>query len=148
MKVMITGHMHERCKGREVEIEDWIVHTLQKLHPDECITGCAKGVDSVFAWQAMYLNLPLVCAFPYKHDLSPAEQRMKDYAKEVHVQTDTWHKSCYLDRDKWMVDRAGVVLVVWGGRPGGGAYYTKQYAEKLGKQIIYFPWSTNENGSN
>lgn len=115
-KVMITGHRPERLKGREAEITEWINNTIKSLtDEDECITGCAKGVDTLFAFAAMNKNIPLVCAFPYKHELSEPEQQMHDYAKEVHWETESWYKACYLNRDKWMVDRADIVLVVWEG---------------------------------
>ena len=49
--------------------------------------------------------------------------------------------ACYLNRDKWIVDRADIVLVVWDGIPKGGTYYTMQYAKEKGKRILLFPWS-------
>lgn len=138
MKVMVTGHRPERIAGRESDIYNWLDNKLSCISAsdlEECITGCAKGVDSIFADVAMHNNFPLVCAFPYKHELSKPEQIMHDYAKEVHWQTDNWYKSCYLDRDKWMVERADLVLVVWDGKPVGGTYYTMEYAKKLKKQV-------------
>ena len=102
-KVMITGHRPERLKGREAEITEWTKNTIKSLtDEDECITGCAKGVDTLFAFAAMNKNIPLVCAFPYKHELSEPEQQMHDYAKEVHWETESWYKACYLNRDKKM----------------------------------------------
>lgn len=141
-KVMITGHRPERLKGREAEITEWINNIIRSLtSEDECITGCAKGVDTLFALAAMNKKIPLVCAFPYKHKLSEPEQQMHDYAKEVHWETEEWYKACYLNRDKWMVNRADIVLVVWDGIPKGGTYYTMQYAKEKGKRILLFPWN-------
>ena len=145
MKVMITGHRPERLGERINDVYNWIDTQFAKLgseNIEECITGCAKGVDTIFADCVIHNGLPLVCAFPYTHALSEPEQIMRDYAKEVHFQTEEWYKACYLDRDKWMVDRADVVLVVWDGIPKGGTYYTKKYAESKGKTVILFPWES------
>lgn len=128
---MITGHRPERLKGSAIR---------SLTSEDECI-GCAKGVDILFAFAAMNKKIPLVCAFPYKHKLSELEQQMHDYAKEVHWETKSWYKACYLNRDKWMANRADIVLVVWDGIPKGGTYYTMQYAKEKGKRILLFPWN-------
>lgn len=145
MKVMITGHRPERLGERINDVYNWIDTQFAKLgleNIEECITGCAKGVDTIFADCVIHNSLPLVCAFPYKHALSEPEQIMRDCAKEVYFQTEEWYKACYLDRDKWMVDRTDVVLVVWDGIPKGGTYYTKKYAEDKGKTVILFPWES------
>lgn len=140
-KVMITGHRPERLGDKAEAVRKWIEETLQGIDNIEaCISGMAKGVDYTFATVAMVKGLPLIAAFPYRHKLSEPEQICHDYAKEVHWETETWYKSCYLDRDRWMVDHADIVLVVWDGQPGGGAYYTMKYAQQQGKQIILFPW--------
>ena len=148
IRVMITGHRPERLKGREAEILEWINNTINSLtSEDECITGCAKGVDTLFATAAINKHIPLVCAFPYKHKLSEPEQQMHDYAKEVHWETEEWYKACYLNRDKWMVNRADIVLVVWDGIPKGGTYYTMEYAKEKGKRILLFPWNKDDNSN-
>lgn len=140
MKIMVTGHRPERLEGMGLDSSDvfnWCRKILQQYTDiEECITGCANGVDTYFADAVMDLGLPLICAFPYRHKLSKPEQKMASYAKEVHWQTEEWYENCYLDRDEWMVKRADVVLAVYDGKVGGGTYYTVKKAKELGKQVI------------
>lgn len=73
-KVMITGHKTERLDGREAEVKEWILKTLKSLGDTYNFTGMARGADTLFAEAVKELGRPLVCAFPYRHDLSPVEQ--------------------------------------------------------------------------
>ena len=41
-----------------------------------------------------------------------------------------------LDRDRFMVEHANVVLAVWNGKPAGGTAFTVDYARRSGKRII------------
>lgn len=139
-KVMITGHKTERLDGREAEIKEWILKTLKSLGDTYNFTGMARGTDTLFAEAVKELGRPLVCAFPYRHDLCPAEQEFYDYAEQVYFQSHEKYDGVYDDRDKWMVDHSDVVLVVWDGVPKGGVYKTMQYAEDETKTVIMFPW--------
>ena len=95
----------------------------------------AKGTDTLFAEAVKELGRPLVCAFPYRHDLCPVEQEFYDYAEQVYFQSHEKYDGVYDDRDKWMVGHSDVVLV-----PKGRAYKTMQYAEDETKTVIMFPW--------
>lgn len=139
MTLTLTGHRPERLVGKEAVIKDWIKQKVQELNPDKIISGMAKGADQMLCDIAMELNIPLICAFPYRHALSESEQTYAAYAEEVRYETDNWYKACYLKRDEWMVDHADIVLAVWDGKPKGGTYYTKSYAEKKGVRVELCP---------
>lgn len=141
IKVMITGHLPERLNGREERIREWIKKTLKELGPSNTynFSGMARGTDTIFAEVVKEMGLPLVCAFPYEHPLCEKEQEMFDYAEQVYYQSKEKTKTCYTERDKWMVDHSDVVLVVWDGKPSGGAYEAMKYAEE-DKTVIMFPW--------
>lgn len=139
MILTITGHRPERIKGKEKEIKNWIREQLLSLKPEKVISGMAKGVDQIFCDVAIELNIPLVCAFPYKHNLSESERKYVEYSSETRYQTETWYKECYTERDRWMVDNADTILVVWDGIPSGGTFYTKCYAVRKQKNIINCP---------
>lgn len=130
MILTLTGHRPERLNGKEAEVKQWIKDKILELKPEKVISGMALGADQILCEVCMELNVPLVCAFPYKHKLHPVEQKFADYATEVYYQTPTWYQECYHDRDEWMVDHSDAILVVWDGIQSGGTYYTYKYAEK------------------
>ena len=110
---MITGHKTERLNGREAEIKEWILKTLKSLGDTYNFTGMARGTDTLFAEAVKELGRPLVCAFPYRHDLCPVEQEFYDYAEQVYFQSHEKYDGVYDDRDKWIFDNSDVVLFVW-----------------------------------
>lgn len=137
MKIMVTGHRPSRIKGSEEKIIDWFKKQLSEINNiEECISGCCRGVDRLFADVVIEKNLPLLCAFPLKHELNRPEWEFALHAKEIFFFSDDFYEGVYEDRDKWMVDRADLVLVVWDGIPVGGAYETMKYAESVGKKTL------------
>lgn len=140
IKVMIIGHKPERLEGREAEVKEWIFKTLKSLGDTYNFTGMTKGTDTLFAEVVKELGRPLVCVFPYKHELCNVEQEFYDYAEQVQFQSEKKYDGVYKDRNRWMVDHSDVVLVVWDGTPKGGTYETMVYAEDETKTVIMFPW--------
>ena len=45
-------------------------------------------------------------------------------------------KKCMLDRNRYMVDHAGILLAVYNGERRGGTAMTVRYARKLGRQVV------------
>lgn len=137
MKVMVTGHRPSRIKGSEDKITEWFKQQLSEIdNIEECISGCCRGVDRLFTDVVIEKNLPLLCAFPLKHELNKPEQEIASHAKEIFFFSNDFYEGVYEDRDKWMVDRADIVLAVWDGFPAGGAYEAIKYAESIGKKIL------------
>lgn len=144
MKVAVTGHRSERIKGREQEIEKWLVEQIQYFveNNDEVIVidGMAEGVDQMAAAAALNSGAALSCYFPYKKKLYGVQKAIAEKAAEVRFLYKEYWSGCYVERDYRMVDECDVLLVVWDGKPYGGTYITYQHALETGKKVIKFPW--------
>lgn len=113
------------------------------------VSGMAAGYDQALAHAAVLLGLPLVCALPFggQDNAWPADARRRYHAllaraREVVVvspggwasRADNWK---FAARDRWMVDRAGLVLALLddqGGRSGTGV--TVAYARERGVPVL------------
>lgn len=133
MKIAVTGHRPERINGYEKEIYEWFKKEFAAIHPSEVITGMAQGVDQIAAQAARDLGINYLCVYPYKKNLGSVEQDLVDSSSGVVWLSDKYFRDCFIVRDRWMVDRADKVLAVWDGKPGGGTYYTMNYANDRGK---------------
>lgn len=133
MKIAVTGHRPERIKGHEKEIYEWFKEKFAAIRPSEVITGMAQGVDQIAAQAARDMGINYLCVYPYKRNVSVVEQDLIDSSSGVVWLADKYFKDCYTTRDRWMVDRSDKVLVVWDGKPGGGTYYTMNYANDKNK---------------
>lgn len=139
MNVMITGHRPERLKGREKEVKEWINHQLDILQPTLAINGMAQGVDQIFAKIAKDKGVPLLNVYPHRRKFHPYEEMLNENENVVFF-SDTYSKSNYILRDRYMVDNADIVLAVFDGIPAGGTWQTIEYAKQKNKKIIYFNW--------
>ena len=140
MKIALTGHRPTRLKGEENSIENWVSEMLMEYKCTEAISGMAQGADQIFAQAAINLNIPLVCCYPYKRkSYHPKELYIMDKAKDVRYISDEYiGNSVYFKRDKYMVDNCDILLAVWDGEKQGGTWITIDYANKIGKPIIYY----------
>jgi len=141
MKVAITGHRPARIAGKEQEIKSWISEYLSTIDCTKAYSGMAQGTDQIFAKVVEDLGIPLICCYPYKRvSFHPAEIEINDKAEDVRFISDEYSKKSYWIRDKYMVDNCDVLLAVFDGEQVGGTWITIQYAEKIGKPVIYFKW--------
>lgn len=141
MKVAITGHRPARIAGKEQEIKSWISEYLSTIDCTEAYSGMAQGTDQIFAKVVEDLGIPLICCYPYKRaSFHPAEIEINDKAEDVRFISDEYSKKSYWIRDKYMVDNCDILLAVFDGEQVGGTWITVQYAEKIGKPVIYFEW--------
>ena len=144
LKVAVTGHRSERIRGKENQIQNWVINQFNELKKRDkklvLLDGMAQGVDQIAAVAAINHKVQVCCYFPYKHKLHPLESYIVDNALEVRYEYEDYQKECYLKRDQHMVNDCDVLLVVWDGNKIGGTWYTYQYARKNGKEIIIFPW--------
>lgn len=140
MKVALTGHRPERLHNHETEIREWIKDRLLEKVYNEAYSGMAQGADQIFAEVAEELNIPLHCCYPYKRDkFHPAEENIMKKADSVRFISDDYSKKCYWVRDKFLVDNCDVLLAVWDGKKTGGTWLTIEYAQRIGKPVIYYP---------
>lgn len=100
------------------------------------ISGMALGWDTAVAAAALERRVPLVAALPFRHQDAVWSERDKRRWRELCQQAEAVHiisKGGYaawkmMARNKWMVDRADVVLALWDGRADGGTAHTVRYA--------------------
>lgn len=151
MIVAFTGHRPEKLPmSRLIQIEEWLKAQLVELKPEKAITGMAQGVDMFGFFAARDLSIPIVAAVPWPgHALSSGWRDNTvnyfdrlDEAAEVHVvcEEDVYRPWFYQKRNEWMVDNCDILLAVWDGSSGGTANCVK-YAQKVGREIRFFPWN-------
>lgn len=120
-------------------------------------TGMALGID---LWAAeILLRLPeehpenkprLIAVLPFRGQASryPDEWKQRyDHilaqADEVVVMHERSSRSCYMERNRYMVDRSNTLIAVFGGG-AGGTKNTLEYAQRRGLQIVTISPETGE----
>ena len=120
-------------------------------------TGMALGTD---LWAAEILlrlrkelpetKLRLIAVLPFRGQASryPDEwkqryDRVLEQADEVVVLHERSSRSCYMERNRYMVDYADTLIAVYGGG-AGGTKNTLEYAQRRGLQIVTISPETGE----
>ena len=55
-----------------------------------------------------------------------------------------YFRGIYEVRNRWMADRSGRVIALYTGAPGG-TKRTVDYARKLGREVILYPYRSEES---
>ena len=107
------------------------------------ISGMARGVDIWAAEIVLRLRdageaIRLICACPYQGFERGWKQSWQDRYKAILSTADLvryicpgYSRSCFQQRNKWMVDHAARVIAVWNGQPSG-TKNTIDYARRVG----------------
>ena len=105
------------------------------------------GIDLICAelvleLKAQYPGITLEAAIPFRGQDNLWPQKYRDRYHSVlercdsqHVVSKVYGDDVYDRRNRYMVDKCGVLLAVWDGKPGGTAN-TVKYGQKRRKQII------------
>ena len=146
MRIAVTGHRPKRLKGQQKEIKRWLSEQLDKYECTEAISGMAQGADQIFAQAAVEKNIPLICCYPYrKNFFHQEEQKILNRAKDIKFISETYTGNrVYWFRDKYMVDNCDLLLAVWDGIKAGGTWLTINYAQKIGKPVIFYNFKEDE----
>ena len=111
------------------------------------ICGMALGCDMYFAEAVLELrqqhtDVTLEAAIPFGDqpgkwgvDQRQRYNRLIDSADKVTVLQVTYSKDCMIQRNRYMVDRASLLVACFDGRPGG-TMNTILYAQRSGVQVI------------
>lgn len=107
------------------------------------ITGMAEGVDLLFAELVIEQrkkrhHLFLEAAIPYRKRIltkNPLFRKCFEECDNVHIQHTDYNKGCFMDRNRYMVDKSNRVIAVYDGRKTGGTLFTMGYAHKLEREI-------------
>ena len=140
MRIAVTGHRPKRLKGQQKEVKKWLSEQLNKYECTEAISGMAQGADQIFAQAAIEKNIPLICCYPYrKNFFHQEEQKILNKAKDIKFISEVYTGNrVYWFRDKYMVDNCDLLLAVWDGIKAGGTWLTINYAQKIGKPVIFY----------
>lgn len=143
MIVAGTGHRDIALpKGRLVNA---ISERLHLLGASGVISGMALGWDMALAEASLLLDLPLTAAvpFPGQPDRWPDDEkkRYRDIlarSDQVVVISEYTVLAAYERRNRWMIDRADLVLAYWDGSLNGGTANAIRYADrpKSRKRIV------------
>ncbi|MDE6586231.1 MAG: DUF1273 domain-containing protein [Clostridia bacterium] len=124
------------------EIENLILKGVKAFY-----CGMAVGFDLVAAECVLSLKdkygVKLFACIPcegqqkYYSELNQLRyKRILNQCDEQFVLAPSYYNGCMQERDKFMVEKADMVLAYLN-KQHGGTYFTVNYAKKLNKQIIY-----------
>lgn len=148
--VCATGHRPEKVLDADAAY-DAAKHALEFLGVQRAVTGMASGFDLIWGKAAVDLNIPLVCAIPWKGNVPrKADVDMWKYllsrSEEVHyvnmsmTYPGPW---VYQARNIWMVDNSDMVVAYWDGTDGGTKNCV-QYADQKHRLIWHIVPITGE----
>lgn len=153
-----TGHRPHKFPWRYNEVDSRCVALKAAL--TEQITALVKagvtdfysgGADGTDCWAALIVlelrkeapTLKLHLILPHEGQASKwsdtAQERYRsilDQADSVEYVSQAYYDGCMLDRNRRLVDVAGVLLAVYNGERRGGTAATIRYARKLGRNIV------------
>lgn len=148
--VAATGHRWQRMDiERSPAAERHLVLLarafLEQLQPDRAISGLALGWDTAFAIAAVEAKVPLEVVMPGKRGQQAARWDWGDQGThEWLVRQSVAHswvggdlpfpKAC-IERDDYMVIRAGLMCALWSGQPSGTGTTIKM-AQRRGVGVV------------
>lgn len=137
----------ERCKALKDTMTNQIT-SLIKAGITDFYSGGADGVDCwaaliVLALQKENPALRLHCILPHKGQADKwsdsAQERyhsILNQADSVEYVSHDYYGGCMLDRNRRLVEAAGLLLAVYNGERRGGTAATVRYAQKAGRRVI------------
>lgn len=145
--IVATGHRLDHLTlhlGHEVPYTNLIAlarRELSDLRAKSVIVGMATGWDLAVGAAAMDLGLPITAAIPFpnqtaRFDLASLVLWQRVLAKASQVVHVSWSydSGAFQRRNEWMVDRAELVLALFGGW-NGGTKNCVRYALAQGKRV-------------
>lgn len=147
----------KRCVALKKQLRDLIIQLIEQHDVAHFISGMAIGVDMyaaeiVLDLKAKYPHITLEAAIPCETQAvkwsEPLRERYFKIAEQCDKETmlqKQYTPDCMQKRNRYMVDRADVLLAVWDGTPSGTGS-TIQYAKTQGKTVwILSPHSFEVN---
>ena len=153
-----TGHRPQKLPWRTdeadpgcVALKEVLAAQIVKLIEDgytEFLSGMAPGVDLWAAQMILDLRenhpgLKLHCILPCAAQSAKWSAALQMQYRAILEQADSIifvnradRKNCMLERDRFLVSYASVVLAVYNGEKRGGTTATVRYARKLGRELI------------
>lgn len=135
------------CKHLKAALQQEIALLARNGYTD-FLSGMAEGTDTWAALDVLELRethpeLKLHCILPCRTQADqwtyPAQlcyRSILDQADSIIYVSRDYNKSCMMERNRFLVDHAGLVLAVYNGEPRGGTAFTVRYAQRTGKQVV------------
>ena len=137
----VTGHRDipaDKIQYVQMQLRQELLQAIQSGYT-HFISGFAAGVDLIFAGIVADLKreypITLEAAIPYPGRMNTPDEVFQCLLKEcdiVKVHTDRYSKSCYMVRNRYMIDCSALVIAVHDGRKSGGTSATIGYANRKG----------------
>lgn len=153
-----TGHRphkfpwkYDETDSRCIALKAALAEQIKKLAEEGATDFFSGGADGVDCWAALIVlalrekdpALRLHCILPHEGQADRWSDAAQDRYRWILRQADSveytsreYYEGCMLDRNRRLVESAGLLLAVYNGEQRGGTAATIRYAHKLGKQII------------
>ena len=140
----VTGHRNipaDKIQYVQIQLRQELLQAIQSGYT-HFISGFAAGVDLIFAGIVADLKreypITLEAAIPYPGRMNTPDEVFQCLLKEcdiVKVHTDRYSKSCYMVRNRYMIDCSALVIAVHDGRKSGGTAATIKYAHQMERDV-------------
>ena len=140
----VTGHRDipaDKIQYVQMQLRQELLQAIQSGYT-HFISGFAAGVDLIFAGIVADLKreypITLEAAIPYPGRMNTPDEVFQCLLKEcdiVKVHTDRYSKSCYMVRNRYMIDCSALVIAVHDGRKSGGTAATIKYARQMERDV-------------
>ncbi len=141
-----TGHRDltdEQTRLATIALVGCIEHLINKGY-SHFISGFANGADLLAAgivckFKHTNKNIFLEAAIPYRNRLNSKNIKLQNVlssCNKITVIQEKYDISCFMKRNKYMVDHSDIVIAIWNGIKKGGTYNTIAYAQGQGKNVI------------
>ena len=112
------------------------------------LSGMAEATDTWSALSVLDLRendpaIKLHCILPCKEQADKWAASSRDLYRSILDRADsivyvsrTYHETCMLDRNRFLIEHAAALLAVYNGERRGGTAATMRYAQKMGREII------------
>lgn len=107
------------------------------------LSGFAEGVDLLFASlvaeeKKQHPELLLRAALPYAGRMKTKDKRFHELLQQcdgIKIECQTYTPSCFMQRNRYMVNQSQRVIAVYDRRRKGGTLFTMRYAHTLGRDV-------------
>lgn len=154
-----TGHRPRKLPWKYDEADSRCVRDLKATLAEQIselvgagftqfLSGMAEGTDCYCAQIVLDLReknptIKLHCVLPCKEQADKWPVSSRELYDSILEQADSiiyvnrvFHKNCMVERNRFLVDHAAVLLAVYSGAGRGGTGATVNYARKLGREMF------------
>jgi len=136
-----------RCVALKAELAEQIVE-LAGAGVTQFLSGMAEATDTWAALSVLDLReknsaIKLHCILPCTAQAEKWSASSQELYRSILERADSivyvsreYHKNCMLDRNRFLVEHASILLAVYNGERRGGTAATLRYARKMGREII------------